>query len=89
MSYASQADLSNDRDFLERVAACAAVEVPVQNGVPPLAWAERNVWLVAASPGFAAAYESAQVALVPRPGRDPAVISDSMILAAVQSLGGA
>lgn len=89
MSYASQAALSNDRDFLERVAACAAVEVELEYGLSPVVWAERNIWTVAAAPGFAAAYESAVVADVDRPGLDPAVISDGQILAVVQPMAGA
>lgn len=85
MSYASQADLSKDRDFIERIAACVAREVPNRAGSFPLRWAETNVWAIAAAPGFAASYESAQVAEVARPGRDPAVISDAQILSAVQA----
>jgi predicted Rdx family selenoprotein len=86
VSYAAQADLSKDRDFIERIAACAAVEAANKAGNFPLRWAEENVWKIAASPGFAAAYESAQVSEVVRPGRDAGVITDGMLLATVQPL---
>jgi hypothetical protein len=84
MSYSSQAALSNDGDFIQRVAASAAVEVGRTH--QPLGWANDHVWWVAAAPGFAAAYESALVAENPRPGDDPSVISDAQILSAVQEL---
>lgn len=86
MSYASQAELARDPDFIARVAACAVVENPARAGNRPAVWAEEHVWRIAAAPGFAAAYESAQVARVERPGRDPAVVTDAQILAAVQPL---
>jgi hypothetical protein len=84
MSYISQSQLSNDGDFLNRISACAAVEAPKTH--QPLQWAKDHIWWVSAAPGFADAYESALVAQVPMPGRDPAVISDGQILSAVQTL---
>lgn len=84
MSYSSQAQLSNDSDFLARVSACAAVEVP--NTWQPQQWAADHVWWISASPGFAQAYESALAGEVERPGNDPSVISDAQILSAVQAL---
>ena len=86
MSYSSQAELSRDPDFLSRVAACAAVEVPKPNS--PTDWANQNIWWISAAPGFADAYEFALNSDPPveRPGNDPAVITDGQILAAVQGL---
>jgi len=92
MSYSSQAALSVDPHFLNRVSACAAVEVPtsglsVTSPVPTgPEWAARNIWAVAAAPGFADAYEYAINTSVEDPGKDPAVITDAQILGAVQSL---
>lgn len=86
MSFASLADLANDQDFRLRIAACATSEDSAKVGEFPVRFAERIVWRVAAAPGFAAAYESAQAGEVARPGRDPAVISDSQILSAVQPI---
>ena len=84
MSYSSQAQLSSDSDFIARIAACAAVEVPKTH--QPTAWARDHVWWIAAAPGFAGAYESAVVGEVERPGNDPAVITDAQILGAVQQI---
>ena len=84
MSYTSQADLSVDPDFIHRLSAAAAVEVDKTH--QPVQWAADHVWWIAAAPGFADAYESAQVAGNPAPGKDPAVISDAQILSAVQAL---
>ena len=88
MAYSDQALLSADPDFLTRVAACAAVEVEL-DGQHPLNWSQLNVWTVAAAPGFADAYASALAGDVERPGNDPSVISDAMILSAVQAIAAA
>jgi hypothetical protein len=84
MSYSSQALLANDADFLQRISASAAVEVPHTH--QPQTWANENIWWIAAAPGFADAYEYAINTDVERPGNDPAVITDAQILAAVQHL---
>jgi hypothetical protein len=84
MSFLAQAQLAADQDFTHRVTACASTEVP--HSTQPTAWTGDHIWWVAAAPGFADAYESAIVAEVPRPGADPAVISDGQILSAVQAL---
>jgi hypothetical protein len=83
MSYSSQAALSGDQDFISRVSASAAVEVTRPTN--PVTWARDNIWRISSAPGFADAYESAVIAGVERPGLDPAVISDSQILSAVQA----
>jgi hypothetical protein len=83
MSYSSQAALAGDADFIARVSASAAVEVPQPEN--PVTWARGHIWRIAAAPGFGDAYESALVAGVERPGNDPAVISDAQILSAVQA----
>ena len=85
MAYWDQALLSTDSDFLQRVAACAAVEIEL-GSTHPLSWANEHGWAIAASPGFADQYASAIAGGVQRPGRDPAVITDGQILSAVQAL---
>jgi hypothetical protein len=84
MSYSAQAQLSVDEDFIARVTACAAVEIPVFYDAK--SWTETYIWRIAAAPGFAEAYEYALNSSNPRPGNDPAVITDAMILGAVQAL---
>lgn len=84
MSYSSQAQLSNDSDFVARTSAAAAVEVSKTH--QPQQWAVDHIWWMAASPGFASAYESALAGDIERPGNDPAVISDEQILSAIQAL---
>ena len=84
MSYYTTALLARDGFFNERAAACAATE-----GVTdphPKVWADQHAWQLAAAPGFDAAYSYALSVNVPEPGRDESVISDAMILSAVQAI---
>lgn len=82
MSYWNVAQLSEDGDLRTRITACAALE----NISNPEAWAYQNRWHLAAQPGWGDAYEYALNLGNPAPGRDPAVITDGMILSAVQSI---
>jgi hypothetical protein len=85
MAYYDQALLAQDWDFTQRVASSAAIEIDLGD-TQPLAWAAEHIWIIAAAPGFADAYSSAIAGGVENPGRDPAVISDGQILAAVQAI---
>jgi hypothetical protein len=85
MAYFDVATLTADGDFNNRVTACHAVEDPTDPR--PMVWTADHIWQIAAAPGFGDAYASAIVSGVPNPGRDPAVISDNQILAAVQAVG--
>lgn len=85
MTYLIVAMIRQDPWIRDRVAACAATE-----GVSaPEQWTMEHAWQFAAQPGWAAAWESA-LAVHPEddylPGKDEAVVTDAMILAAVQSL---
>lgn len=89
MVYHDIGQLSRDQDFLLRVAACHAVEqltreteVPVNSEI----WAGQNAWQMAAQPGFGDAYTYALNSDNESPGKDPSVITDAQILAAVQSI---
>ena len=82
MSYNTQAALAVDEDLRRRVAACAAT----QNVPSPLQWADSYLWRLSGSPGWDDAYAYALNASNPRPGHDEGVITDAMILAAVQPL---
>jgi hypothetical protein len=83
MTYSAQAQLSQDIDFMDRIAATAAVESP--KTLSPKQWAYDNIWWIAAAPGFADSYSYALETGVERPGNDPAVITDEQILSAVQA----
>ena len=82
MAYWDIAQMSSDTDLNSRIAACAS-----QEGKPePRDWAWAHMLQICSSPGWAEAWASAVSAEVGLPGRDPGVISDAMILAAVQPL---
>jgi len=84
MSYHTQAQLSEDLAIRQRVAAAAAKEGLV--APHPFTWATERMWEIAAEPGWDDAYSYALAAGNPEPTVDPAVISDGMILSAVQTV---
>ena len=78
--------MSADPDLTARVASCAAQEVP---GANPYGWAAEHMMLLAAEPGWAEAWDSAVAGGNEAPGRDGAVVTDGMILSAVQAMASA
>jgi len=74
--------MAQDRNLLTRIMACAAQE----NKPQPQQWVQRFNWKLAASPGWDAAWDSAVASGIHDPGNDESVITDGMILAAVQSV---
>lgn len=82
MSYSTQAKMARDQQLLDRVTACAAT----QNIQEPTTWAYSKQWALSAEPGWDDAYAYALQNDNRSPGEDPAVISDGMILSAVQSM---
>jgi hypothetical protein len=83
MVYYDVSLLARDPDFQSRIAACYSTETMVQD---PESWASLHQWMVASQPGFGEAYTYAINSGNPNPGRDPAVITDGQILAAVQMI---
>ena len=85
MSYNTVSELAYDPSIQRRVAACAALQ-----GLPnPVKWASDRAWQLAAQSGWSEAYASARDANTQanyQPGADESVITDEMILAAVQAL---
>lgn len=82
MSYATINACANDADFQGRLTAAAAAEGAADpSGV--MMFALR--WPVAATSDIEAAYASAVAAENPSPGGDESVITDQMILSAVQA----
>ena len=81
MSFSTINQCANDPAFLGRVTACAAGEGSSDPSVELYALR----WPVAAAGDIEAAYASALAAGHPDPGGAEAVITDGMILAAVQA----
>lgn len=87
MGYSDVAALAADNDFALRTTAAYASETLGDDSTDPPSWQAAHSWDMAAQPGFGDAYASALAGGVPRPGNDPSVISDPMILGAVQAIG--
>ena len=80
MSYMSIAQCVEDADYQKRVNACT-----YQEGANPYAHSSL-MWDVAGKSDIETAYEYALNAGTPSPGADETVITDAMILSAVQSI---
>lgn len=84
MTYWTISQMSLDNDLTSREAACYAQErIGTED---PTRWALDNGLALAGNPGWGEAYESALASNVERPGKDPGVITDGMILSAVQGI---
>lgn len=82
MTYRAVAAMSTDDNLLARIAAAAVTE----GESDPEMWAQDHRWVLAAQPGWGDAYASALAAHNEDPGNDETVITDAMILSAVQGL---
>lgn len=82
MSYKTQAKMADDAELRSRITACVATEGDTE----PVRWAFENKWLISAQPGWDAAYAYAIAAGNTHPGDDEGVITDAMILSAVQAI---
>jgi hypothetical protein len=85
MTYSAIALAAQDEHLRRRIAACIAQEDPTDDR-HPIAHADALIWQACGSPGWGEAYAYALATNVENPGDDPAVISDAMILAAVQPM---
>jgi hypothetical protein len=91
-SYLSIADIATDVNMIERLRAAATQQsyLDAVNIQDPLTWVDLNRYVWAASPGWGAAWDSALAGHPDdpayEPGKDPAVITDGMILSTVQTL---
>jgi hypothetical protein len=86
MTYNSIADMAGNIPLRQRCTAAAAQE---NKPKPYEGWVDDHRWELAATPGWSEAWDSAVAGGNPNPGADEAVITDGMILAAVQPMGGA
>ena len=101
-TYLSIAAIARDPTMIDRVSACVIQQHHLGNfsldikwgegesGV--LSWVSNHAFMWAASPGWAAAWDYALNVNSGNadynPARDPGCITDGMILAAIQALGG-
>jgi len=85
MAYWDIAEMARDDDLTARTVACAAQELPGD----PYQWVAENGIRLCGQPGWADAWASAVAAGNENPGRDPAVITDGMVLSGVQALSAA
>lgn len=84
MTYSDIAAMARDNSLRDRIAACAATEGVIDPH--PTTWADQHQWQIAASPGWGDAWAHATASEVTSPGSNEGVITDQMILAAVQPL---
>jgi hypothetical protein len=82
MTYNTIATMAEDEALNRRVTAAVASEKIID----PEAWLYPRRWQVAAQPGWASAWESAVAGGVENPGENEGVITDGMILSAVQDI---
>jgi hypothetical protein len=82
VSYATIAKCANDYELSPRVTAALAAEGSTQ----PQVEVGNFMWPLSAKSDIEAAYASALAANNPHPGGDETVVTDGMILSAVQSL---
>ena len=86
MDYLAQALMTDDPDLIGRITGCAATQ-GITEGRP---WTVQRIWSFSAEPDWAQRYAAATenddtsdpAAYVYHAGRDPEVITDTMILAA-------
>ena len=81
MSYNTINECANDQAFIGRLTAAAAQE----DAVDPIGAAYTLRWPVSTASDIEAAYASALAGGNPNPGGDESVITDGMILSAVQA----
>lgn len=81
MSYSTISQCANDPAFQNRVTACIAQE----GDATPTDALPLVIWPVSSASDIEAAYASAIAAGNPDPGGDESVITDQMILSAVQA----
>jgi len=82
MSYKTVADMAESFSLTRRLNAGAATE----SITDPVSWVNAHRWELASSPGWDAAWNSAVAGGDADPGANDAVVTDPMILAAVQAL---
>ncbi|HPJ19221.1 MAG TPA: hypothetical protein PLQ14_06925 [Actinomycetota bacterium] len=86
MSYQSIAQAAQNLNLKLRIAACVATQPDVPDNWWPIPAADRLQWACAGEPGWGEAWESAVLNPdITDVGNNPGVITDAMILSAVQA----
>lgn len=83
MTYANIAAITRSTSLIDRMTAAAAQE---DKPIPYDSWVRERMWDFAATPGWAEAWGSALAGGVADPGASEGVITDGMILSAVQPM---
>lgn len=83
MTYANIASITRSTSLIDRMTAAAAQE---SKTIPYDAWVRERMWDFAATPGWAEAWGSALASGIVDPGASETVITDGMILSAVQPM---
>jgi hypothetical protein len=90
MAYNTVANMQSNVALMNRVSAAVASEVSAGtaqgNTLFVLGWTADRSWDVAATPGWAAKWESAEAGGITDPGGSESVITDADILSRVQNL---
>jgi hypothetical protein len=84
MTYNAIAAAAVDTDLKKRVAACFAQET--EGFEQPEALAQLHMWRIVANPAISDAYNYALLTNNSAPGKDEAVVTDQMILSAVNAI---
>lgn len=97
-SYMAISEIAKDDNMTQRMYAAVtqqqslgSIHINLTSSTAPFnaqEWVDRYRYVWAASPGWGAAWESAEAGGNQDPGKDPAVITDQMILSTVQELFG-
>jgi hypothetical protein len=82
VSYTNISKIASDPDLRTRIATCAAME-QIKH---PWGWLDEHIWEFIGQPAWGSQYDYAVETNVPTPGLDQGVISDGMILSAVQAI---
>lgn len=83
MTYADITAITQSTSLIDRMTAAAAQE---NKPKPYDGWVRERIWELAVTPGWAEAWGSALASGIIDPGASPTVITDGMILAAVQPM---
>lgn len=86
MTYANVADMVDSQSLRRRMLACTAQEGKVHPPDGPEAWLMPRIWEIVSTPGWEQAWAAAEAGGIPDPGGNEGVITDGMVLSAIQPM---